>query len=71
MLDKENIRKWLLDKGFFGKGAPPKLSDNIRITLAERYIELYYILTGKQFQPIIGDVKSRIKKNLKNVGVSV
>jgi len=71
MLDKENIRKWLLDKGFFGKGTPPKLSDNIRITLAERYIELYYILTGKQFQPIIGDVKSRIKKNLKNTGVSI
>ena len=64
MLDKENIRQWLIDKGFSGEGTPPKLTDEIRISLAEQYIELFHILTGAKFEPIVGDVESRIKKNL-------
>ena len=31
MLDKENIRQWLIDKNFSGEGTPPELSDEIRI----------------------------------------
>ena len=69
MLDKENIRQWLIEKGFSGEGTPPKLTDDIRISLAEQYIELFHILTGVQFEPFVGDVESRIKKNLENVGV--
>lgn len=65
MLDKENIRQWLIDKGFSGEGTPPRLTDEIRISLAEQYIELFHILTGSKFEPIAGDVESRIKKNLK------
>ena len=65
MLDKENIRQWLIDKGFSGEGTPPGLTDEIRISLAEQYIELFHILTGSKFEPIVGDVESRIKKNLK------
>ena len=71
MLDKENIRQWLIEKGFSGEGVPPKLSEEIRTTLAERYVELYRTLTGKQFDPEVGDVKSRIIKNLKSAGYSV
>ena len=69
MLDKENIRQWLIEKGFSGEGTPPQLTDDIRISLAEQYIELFHILTGVQFEPFVGDVESRIKKNLENVGV--
>ncbi|MEE2858923.1 MAG: phosphoribosylaminoimidazolesuccinocarboxamide synthase [Candidatus Neomarinimicrobiota bacterium] len=73
MLDKENIRQWLIDKGFSGEGTPPGLTDEIRISLAEQYIELFHILTGSKFEPIVGDVESRIKKNLKfsNVEASI
>ena len=65
MLDKENIRKWLIDRGFSGEGTPPELSDEIRIYLAEQYISLYKKITGKDFEPSIGNVKERILKNLK------
>jgi phosphoribosylaminoimidazole-succinocarboxamide synthase len=71
MLDKENIRQWLIEKGFSGEGVPPELSEEIRTTLAERYVELYRILTGKQFNPQVGDVKSRIIKNLESAGYTV
>ena len=65
MLDKENIRQWLIEKGFSGEGTPPELSDDIRILLSEKYMELYKVLTGENFAPSFGDVDSRIIKNLK------
>ena len=64
MLDKENIRQWLIDKGFKGEGVPPELTDDIRILLSEKYIELYKKLIGKDFIPSTGDVKNRIINNL-------
>ena len=69
MLDKENMRQWLIEKGFSGEGTPPKLTDDIRISLAGQYIELFEILTGESFKPMIGDVKARIQKNLEYAGV--
>ena len=68
MLDKENIRKWLIDRNFSGEGTPPQLTDEIRISLSEQYIDLYTRLTGKDFKPVVGDVKTRIIKNLSNIG---
>ena len=64
MLDKENIRQWLINKGFSGEGTPPELDDEIRILLSEKYIELYKILTNTNFEPSVGDVSDRISKNL-------
>jgi phosphoribosylaminoimidazole-succinocarboxamide synthase len=69
MLDKENIRQWLIERGFSGEGTPPVLTDKIRVTLAERYIELYTQLTGNEFHPLLGDVKSRIERNLEKAGI--
>ena len=66
MLDKENIRQWLIEKGFSGEGTPPPLSDNIRILLSQKYMELYNTLTGDKFTPSLGDVDNRIKENLIN-----
>ena len=68
MLDKENIRQWLISKGFSGEGTPPELDEDIRVLLSEKYIELYKILTGQDFNPSIGDVSNRIQTNLKNAG---
>ena len=67
MLDKENIRQWLIDRGFSGEGTPPKLNDEIRILLSEKYMELYKVLVGENFNPSLGDVKSRIINNLEEV----
>ena len=69
MLDKENIRQWLIEKGFSGEGTPPELTEEIRIFLAEQYVELFEILTGKSFEPMVGDVQERILKNLEHAGV--
>ena len=69
MLDKENIRQWLIERGFSGEGTPPALTDEIRVSLAERYIELYTQLTGKEFYPLLGDVKTRINNNLEKAGI--
>ena len=69
MLDKENIRSWLIERGFKGEGTPPKLADDIRVLLAEKYIELYKTLLGKEFVPSVGDVSSRIKSNLTKNGI--
>ena len=64
MLDKENIRQWLIGKGFSGEGTPPELEDDIRILLSEKYMELYERLIGRKFEPSVGDVKTRIQNNL-------
>ncbi|MBC8213485.1 MAG: phosphoribosylaminoimidazolesuccinocarboxamide synthase [Candidatus Marinimicrobia bacterium] len=68
MLDKENIRQWLIERGFSGDGIPPELTDEIRITMTERYIELFNQLTGRTFEPATGDVQSRIVSNLEKSG---
>ena len=64
MLDKENIREWLMNKGFKGEGVPPKLTDEIRVLLSEKYIELFKKLTSCDFIPKIGNVQNRIFSNL-------
>ena len=69
MLDKENIRQWLIDRGFSGEGTPPPLTDEIRVILAECYIELYNQLTGKEFNSVVGDVRTRIETNLEKAGI--
>ena len=69
MLDKENIRQWLIEKGFSGEGTPPELDDHIRILLSEKYIELYNILTNQDFKPEVGDVSTRIANNLDSLAI--
>ena len=69
MLDKENIRQWLNNKGFSGEGTPPPLDDDIRILLSEKYIELYKILTNIEFKPEVGDVSHRISNNLQQAHI--
>ena len=68
MLDKENIRQWLLERGYSGDGTPPEITPDIRTKLSERYIELYTQLTGKEFEITSGSVEERILNNLKKSG---
>ena len=69
MLDKENIRQWLIEKGFSGEGTPPELSEDIRILLSEKYMELYKVLIGNDYNPSLGDVNTRIINNLTAEGL--
>jgi phosphoribosylaminoimidazole-succinocarboxamide synthase len=69
MLDKENIRQWLIrEHGFSGHGKPPPLSDDVRVMLATKYIEVYERLTGEAFESEAGSVEDRIRKNLAEQG---
>ena len=69
MLDKENIRQWLIkEHGFSGHGKPPPLSDEVRVMLARKYIEAFERLTGQKFESEIGSVEQRIKRNLEAKG---
>jgi phosphoribosylaminoimidazole-succinocarboxamide synthase len=66
MLDKENIRQWLIkEHGFSGHGKPPPLTDDVRVMLARKYIEVYELLTGETFTSETGSVAERIEKNLR------
>jgi phosphoribosylaminoimidazole-succinocarboxamide synthase len=69
MLDKENIRQWLIkEHGFSGHGKPPPLSDDVRVMLARKYIDVFERLTGQTFASDVGSVEERIKRNLKAKG---
>jgi phosphoribosylaminoimidazole-succinocarboxamide synthase len=65
MLDKENIRQWLIrERGFSGQGTPPPIPDQVRVELAEKYMAAFEQITGAQLQLEAGDVKGRIERNL-------
>ncbi len=69
MLDKENIRQWLIQEhGFSGQGKPPPLTDDVRVMLAGKYIEVFERLTGTTFESEVGSVADRITANLRSKG---
>jgi phosphoribosylaminoimidazole-succinocarboxamide synthase len=70
MLDKENLRGWLMEKhNFSGYGDPPPLDDEIRVTLAQKYTEAYELMVGERFDPKPGKVLERIEANLSRAGL--
>jgi phosphoribosylaminoimidazole-succinocarboxamide synthase len=70
MLDKENIRQWLIkEHGFSGQGRPPPLTDDVRVMLARKYIEVFETLSGETFESKVGSVAERIRTNLEARGL--
>jgi len=66
-LSKEFVREWLMEHDFQGKSGQtlPDLPDDFRITVAERYIELYETVTGRSFEPATdADPEARIRHAL-------
>lgn len=51
MLDKENIRQWLIGQGYMGEGPIPAFPDDVRLDLAEVYTTLHERLLGVPFVP--------------------
>jgi phosphoribosylaminoimidazole-succinocarboxamide synthase len=50
-LDKEYLRQWLLGRGWKGDGPPPQIPDDVRLQVAEKYIEAWETITGRTFTP--------------------
>ena len=65
MLDKEFVRGPLIERGFMGDGEIPELSDEFRVEIAQRYIELYERICGIEFEAEPGSQASAIKETVK------
>jgi phosphoribosylaminoimidazole-succinocarboxamide synthase len=64
-LDKEFLRLWLRDRNISDDNIP-ELDDDIRVQVAERYIDLYQRVTGEPFDaaPEPGPIAERIERNI-------
>ena len=62
--DKEFIRLAYAEKGYRGDGAIPFMPDELWVSASERYIQLYELLTGKDFLPGSYPVQERLLQNL-------
>lgn len=66
-LDKEFFRLWLREQGFEYGGKKPEITDDVRLMLAAKYIDLYERMTGRAFEvPKEVDIAKRIEGNLKD-----
>ena len=63
-LDKEVVRRALIDAGYDGHGLPPTLDEAVWTATSRRYIDAYERLTGLHFQPGSYPVEDRIKEVL-------
>jgi phosphoribosylaminoimidazole-succinocarboxamide synthase len=69
MLDKENVRQWLIrEKGFSGHGPLPVIPEDVRVQTSELYLRAYGEITGTPLKPVAGDVEARMQKNLQMHG---
>jgi phosphoribosylaminoimidazole-succinocarboxamide synthase len=66
-LDKEVVRRALLDAGYTGHGDPPALPAEVWAATAERYVQAYTTITGNQFVPGGYPVAPRITEALHHV----
>lgn len=63
-LDKEYVRRWLVEQGYRGEGRPPALPDDVRCEASRRYIEAFERITGAPFEPNLEPPVERIRANL-------
>ncbi len=69
MLDKENIRQWLIgERGFQGHGEPPAIPDEVRVDLAEKYAAAWEQIVGEPLKLEVGDPLPRLRENLTRKG---
>jgi phosphoribosylaminoimidazole-succinocarboxamide synthase len=69
MLDKENLRRWLFEEMHYqGDGPPPAIPDQMRISLAQSYVDAFQTLTGKPLPLKVENVHARVEKCLRQRG---
>lgn len=64
-LSKEFVRQWLIANGFQGKEGQqvPEMTDEIVVSISDRYIELFEKITGEKFQKAeTNQLENRIEK---------
>ena len=66
-LDKEYLRRWLMDQGFKGDGKPPVIPAEVKAALAERYEQAYRMITGKAFDFNQMNVLETLDEAVKNI----
>lgn len=70
-LDKEFFRLWLREQGFEYGGPKPAITDDVRVMLAMKYIDLYERMTGEQFVvPKDANIAARLQRNLREYELS-
>ena len=62
--DKEYVRRWLVEQGFRGDGAIPRIPDEVRLEAARRYIAVFEQMTGRPFVADTEEPLARIRRNL-------
>ena len=67
--DKEFVRLAYAEKGYRGDGEIPSMPDELWAVASERYIQIYEMLTGKEFMPGEYPVQERLLENLKQGGL--
>jgi len=65
MLDKEPIRRWLLERGFSGEGLAPIIPDDYRWSLTEHYAKSFALVTGSTWQIDTRPPLARVEANLR------
>ncbi|HZH03604.1 MAG TPA: phosphoribosylaminoimidazolesuccinocarboxamide synthase, partial [Myxococcaceae bacterium] len=70
MLDKENIRQWLIaERGFQGHGTAPEIPDDVRVDLADKYLAAFQQITGAPLPLRVGDARERTLASLRAKGL--
>lgn len=64
MLDKEFVRRWLIEQGYMGEGEAPIFSDEMRVEIARRYIDVCERVTGQPFIAEAGPIAPGIEEAL-------
>lgn len=62
MFDKEFVRRELIAKGYMGDGTPPDFSDEFRVEIAQKYMQVFEKITGKVFQAKLGNDNKAISR---------
>jgi len=62
-IDKDHLRTWLAARGFTGDGPVPEITDELRVSTAQKYVEAYEAITGQAFRADPGPVLERLRRN--------
>jgi phosphoribosylaminoimidazole-succinocarboxamide synthase len=65
MLDKEPIRRWLMERNFKGDGPLPVIPDEYRMELVSHYTKSFTMITGVDCVIDTSDPLTRIERNLR------
>lgn len=70
--DKEFLRLWYAKRGYRGEGKPPAMPLDLILSLSQRYIKVYEMITGKKFKryhyPIDADINKALESFMHKTG---